>query len=469
MEATGIHFLFDRWKAGIKSMLSQNLASNIDKNFDALEPHVQKQLSRYGINADQWALIQKTSDTLRGFNGNKYLTPTSIKEGLGDKDIQQVLKNRGTVSDALRDDVAAKQAHYDATKQKLDEARSKSASLTQIGTKEEIAARSFVTRYANELKQAESSLNAHQQILDARLGKIKATPDIQQALDRYSEYDQGIDSKSADALRNSISDKILSMYSDAAREGVVSPGIKEQALMYGNLKKGTATSEGIKFLLQFNAWPLAAYNQILERNIYQSLSKKDVVYNMGMLVALGVPAGYARMCLNAKISGQPIPNPLSIKTILSATAQSGALGIMGDELFGQIQRMGTAGIVALAGPAVGDINDIASLYGKAMGNAEGENHKLWPDLARLAVNHVPFANLFYIKGAYDYLLAYHLLEAASPGWWERQNQRMRKETGNTMIGYTPGAGVPWGVPGVYLSKGNASSGVLGNGKLGGIH
>ena len=189
MEATGIHFLFDRWKAGIKSMLSQNLASNIDKNFDALEPHVQKQLSRYGINADQWALIQKTSDTLRGFNGNKYLTPTSIKEGLGDKDIQQVLKNRGTVSDALRDDVAAKQAHYDATKQKLDEARSKSASLTQIGTKEEIAARSFVTRYANELKQAESSLNAHQQILDARLGKIKATPDIQQALEL--SYRQG--------------------------------------------------------------------------------------------------------------------------------------------------------------------------------------------------------------------------------------------------------------------------------------
>jgi len=354
MDATGIHFLFDRWKAGIKSMLSQNLASNIATKFEDLEPHVQKQLSRYGINADKWSLIQKTEPNLRDFNGNKYLTPTSIKEGLA--------------------------GHPDA---------------------------------------------------------------------------------------GNLSDKILSYYSDAAREGVVTPGIKEQALMYGNLKKGTLTSEGIKFLLQFKAWPLAAYNQILERNIYQSLSKKEVVYNMGMLVAIGVPAGYARMVMNAKLAGRPAPDPLSIKTILEATANSGALGILGDELFGQIQRMGTQGIVALAGPVVGDVNDIASLYGKAVGDVEGEKNKLWPDLAHIAVNHVPFANLFYVKGAYDYLLAYHLLEAASPGWWERTNQRLRKETGNAMIGYVPGAGVPYGVPGVYLAKGNASSGVLGNGKLGG--
>ena len=358
MDATGIHFLFDRWKAGIKGMLSQNLASSIDTKFDALEPHIQKQLSRYGINADEWGLIQKTSDNLREFNGNKYLTPTSIKEGLGD--------------------------HPDA---------------------------------------------------------------------------------------NSISDKILSYYSDGAREGVVTPGIKEQALMYGNLKKGTLSSEFIKCLLQFKAWPLAAYNQILERNIYQSLSKKDVVYNMGMLVALGVPAGYARMCLNAKIAGQPIPNPLSIKTVLQATAQSGALGIMGDELFGQIQRMGTQGALALGGPVAADVNDISHLYSKAMQYAEGDtkNLKLWPDLAHMAVNHVPFANLFYVKGAYDYLIAYHLLEAADPGYWERANQRLRQEGNNTMIGYSPGAGVPWGVPGVYLKSGNASSGILGNGKLGGMH
>ena len=338
MDSTGIHFLFDKWKAGIKGMLSEHLASQIGNKFENLEPHIQKQLSRYGINADEWSLIQKSASNLREYNRNKYLTPSSILESLGD--------------------------HPDAKR---------------------------------------------------------------------------------------ISDRILSLYSDAAREGIVSPGIKEQALMYGNTKRGTIPGEGLRFLMQFKAWPIAAYNQILERNIYQSLSKKEVVYNMGMLLAIGVPAGYARICMNAALAGRPLPDPSSIKTLLESAANSGALGIVGDELFGQIQRMGKEGAVALAGPVAGDINDIAKIYGKAMGDVEGENNKLWPDLAHFAVNHVPFANLFYVKGAYDYLVAYHLLEAASPGWWERTNQRLENEGQKPMIGYVPGRGVPYGMPGVYLS------------------
>ena len=42
---------------------------------------------------------------------------------------------------------------------------------------------------------------------------------------------------------------------------------------------------------------------------------------------------------------------------------------------------------------------------------------------------------------------------------------MKNETGNTMVGYVPNRGVPYGVPSLYLTKGNESSGVLGNGKL----
>ena len=35
-----------------------------------------------------------------------------------------------------------------------------------------------------------------------------------------------------------------------------------------------------------------------------------------------------------------------------------------------------------------------------------------------------------------------------------------------MTGYMPGAGVPWGVPGVYLKNSSGqSSGVFGNGQL----
>ena len=68
---------------------------------------------------------------------------------------------------------------------------------------------------------------------------------------------------------------------------------------------------------------------------------------------------------------------------------------------------------------------------------------MWPDLAHFGVRHIPFANLVYLKGALDYLVWYHLYEAASPGWWERTNRRLLREQGRTMTGYAPGQGVPW--------------------------
>ncbi len=78
------------------------------------------------------------------------------------------------------------------------------------------------------------------------------------------------------------------------------------------------------------------------------------------------------------------------------------------------------------------------------------------------MRHVPFANMLYLKGTLDYMLFYHLYEAASPGWWERTNRRLIKEQGRAMTGYTPGGSVPSGVPWLYMQNGQGqSSGLMG--------
>ena len=352
MEATGIHLLFDRWKAGIKDLVSHHLASNIDTLHAKLEPHIRNELSRYGINEAEWKLIQSSKDRLREFNGRQYLTPAGIKEGLA--------------------------GHADADR---------------------------------------------------------------------------------------IADAILGYYSDSAREGVVTPGVKEQAYMYGGTKKGTLGGESRRAILQFKAWPLAAWHQLIERDVYSSLSKKEAVCQIGLLAAIGTTAGYGRLSMNALMAGKPAPDYHKLSTLVESVGASGFLGVLGDSMFGSVDRMSKEGIGALAGPEIGEASGIAQTYAKAVQYAEGSKVNLWPELAHAAISHVPFSNLFYVKGAYDYLLAYHVLEAAQPGWWERTNQRLKQETGSTMTGYSPGAGVPYGIPGVYLGSGNSSSGVLGNGKL----
>jgi hypothetical protein len=366
MDMTGLHFLFDRTKAGVRDMLAHNLGRNLDKDWKDLDPHLANMLDKYRITPDEWGMMQKV-DNLPSDNGRTYLTPSAAKRVDGQ-----------TVEDTLREN-----------------------------------------------------------------GVI--TPETSQE-DVY---------KAVDKFRNDLSDKLLSYYSDGAAHAVVTPGVRERALLLGSTRPGTGAGELMRFIMQFKMWPVAAMHQILEREIFMSLSGKEAAWNIGKLVAIGVPAGYLRMFINDEITGHPARDPTDPRTLLAAAAQSGGLGIMGDFLFGEASRMGASPIATAGGPVISDVDSLWKIF-----NGWKEGKAGWGDLAHFAVRHIPFANLVYLKGALDYLLWYHLYEAANPGWWERSNRRLLKEQGRTMTGYTPGAGVPWGVPGAYLSAGGNTTGIL---------
>lgn len=357
MDATGVHLVYDRVKAGISDMLAHNLGRNIGKDFADLDPRLQNMLTKYRITADDWASMKGAE--LPNWNGRAYLTPKSV---------------------------------------------------------------------------------AH--------------------------------------ISGELSDKLMSYYSDGAAHGVVTPGARERAMILGGTRPGTVPGEMMRFIAQFKMWPLAAYTQVLEREIYMSLSATDRAWNLGTLVALGIPAGYMRMAISDEVSGKPPRDPRDPATLLAAAAQSGGLGILGDFFFGETSRMASGLIATAGGPVAADADALIHMYNSwredtdnaAMG--KGPHHKngaygdIWPDLARFAVKHIPGANLFYVKGALDYMLWYHLYAAASPSWWERSNRRLIKDQGRTMTGYTPGGGVPFGVPGLYLGNNSGqSAGLLGNGQL----
>lgn len=352
MDSTGIHYVFDHIKAGVRAMLSHNLARNLDKDFSAIDPHLSQMLEKYGIGTAEWEKLRGLED-LPVSNDRRYLTPSAA----------------GRIDPAL-------------------------------------------------------------------------------------------------------SDKLLSYYSDAAAHAVVTAGVRERAFLLRGTRPGTPEGEMLRFLYQFKMWPVAAMNQVIGREIYMSLSKTEAAWNIGKIVALGVPVGYLRMAINDVASGRPVRDIRKPETLLAAAAQSGGIGILGDFLFGEVNRMGGGLIPTLGGPVVSDADTLVKMYGRFKGDVEGEkNHRngqfgdLWPDLAHFAVRHIPFANLVYAKGALDYMAWYHLYAAASPGWWERTNRRLQKEQGRTMTGYAPGGGVPWGVPGIYLhTPGGQSSGVLSGGR-----
>lgn len=245
-------------------------------------------------------------------------------------------------------------------------------------------------------------------------------------------------------LRYELSDKLYSYYGDAASHSTVTAGVQQRALIVGKTQPATFSGELVRFIAQFKMWPLAAMTQVIGREIHLSLSRKEMAWNLGIMAAFSMTFGYVRMAVNDVATGRPVRDPSDPNTMMAALAQGGGVGILGDFLFGEVNRFEN-GLEVLGGPLLSDTGQLVKIFGRWRKGEAG-----WPDLAHFAVQHVPFANLVWFKGMMDYLLWYHLYEAASPGWWERTNRRLLREQGRAMTGYQPGAGVPWTPWGIEL-------------------
>jgi hypothetical protein len=375
MSATGLPYLFEHAKAGMREMLADHLGRNVGQPFAALEQHLQNALRGYGIGSQEWELL-RTAGTLDA-SGHKYLTPQAGQR-VDAAAAEALLRSRGVLGDK--------------------------------STPEQIAA-------------------------------------------------------AVDGLKRDLGDGLMMYYQDAADRSTVTAGAREQAFLRGSMKPGSVQDELVASLMQFKTWPVAALHQVLGRQFYDSVSRREAVWGVGAVVGLSMLGGYLRMTARDLAYGDEPRLPKNVgdaaKIALAALAQGGGLGIFGDFLFGEANRMGASNLSSLGGPVATDLSRLYEIYNRWL-TSIGTDHKgdAWSDLARWGIDHVPFAGLFYLKGAANYLLWFHLFEAMHPGWWERTNRRMEREQGRHMMGYSPGGGVPWGVPGIYTSARGRRAGLL---------
>jgi hypothetical protein len=228
--------------------------------------------------------------------------------------------------------------------------------------------------------------------------------------------------KAITGFRRDLSDKLgMLFYEDAADHAVVAPGVREQAFLQGRLAPGSGPSEMLHMLMQFKTWPLAALHQKLGREYYEGLSRGDKIWGIGLLTGLSMLGGYIRMTARDLAYGDQPRTPRNVGDAFkiggAAIAQGGGLGLLGDYLFGEINRLG-AGAASGGGPIGTDLGRLTEIYNRTMREIGDEKHTpgdLWPELARFGLGHIPFANLFYTKAAFDYLVAYHMFEGLKPG------------------------------------------------------
>jgi hypothetical protein len=170
---------------------------------------------------------------------------------------------------------------------------------------------------------------------------------IEQLLRARGTIAKGAEQEAVDraigAYRQDLSDKLGMFFQDAADHAVVAPGVREQAILSGNMKPGSVGYEMLQ-LSQFSTWPVAAMHQKLGREFAEGLGNADKLWGVGLLAGLSVLGGYIRMTARDLTSGDQPRTPRSVGDAMriggAALAQGGGLGLLGDWLFGEVVRLG---------------------------------------------------------------------------------------------------------------------------------
>jgi hypothetical protein len=266
-------------------------------------------------------------------------------------------------------------------------------------------------------------------------GKSYITPDRIRELP--DEVVAGLGRDAADGRRK-LELSVLRFFADETSYGIVEVDPRTRRTMTLGTRPGTVAGEALRFMGQFKGFPMAFTQRVGGRALFGHRAGAGILEksaHIGTLVAGLTMAGYASMTIKDLIKGNWPPRDLSDPgTWAAAFIQGGAAGIYGDFLFGRVNRFGGDVLETVVGPTAGTASQLIEMAQRARtaGLSSDEEFK-FGELITVATGNTPFANLFYVKPALDFLFMNSLREAASPGYLRRNEGRRKKEYGQTSV------------------------------------
>lgn len=247
--------------------------------------------------------------------------------------------------------------------------------------------------------------------------------------------------------------KLLGVVNTESEFAVITPGWKERSAFYGELQRGTIKGELIRSMLQFKSFPWAALQRSMDAVANQDTGMSKALMVSWLLMSTTL-AGAMIIQVREMLAGKD-PRPMfpdkpydKFKFWGAAFLQGGALGIYGDFLSSVNQsRYGTGPLEVMAGPTVGPLLSLALVQpmNAAAKTIEGkETHLAAQSIAQLK-GFVPGNNLWYTKAATEHLVWQRVMEALSPGYLSKIQQRTRKEYGQDWF-WRPGETMPERAP-----------------------
>lgn len=250
-------------------------------------------------------------------------------------------------------------------------------------------------------------------------------------------------SDARDQLEGQLRGYILDRLNIAMSE----PGDRTQAFMKMGTVPGTVAGEAIRFAGQYKSFTASFMQNVLGREVFgrgytpaglgesKTTSMTNALMRNGSGAFIGAANlfvwatlfGYTSMQAKLLLKGQT-PRPADPKTFLAAAAQGGGLGILGDFMFGEVNRMGAGPVTSLMGPAASNADSIITLLqSTTRGDAD------LGDWYRTSLDNTPFLNVFWLRTAMNGLILNRIQDALDPGSLERYQRRVEREQGNDFL------------------------------------
>lgn len=371
---SGLTAWTDARRAGAARMLSAYVGSKVGKGWKDLDGRFKHGLGLHGIGPKEWAAIREAQ--FRAASGKTYVTPDRIAD-LADDVVDKLIPAA---------DVAGARAAF-----KVDETTMRQFKRT-----------------------------------------IPVPPEIQ--AERLAKFEAWL-GRRRDGARLDLELGLRRYFADEVDFAVIETDEQTRRMMYWGTRPGTFAGEALRFVFQFKGFPIAYTNRVLGRAVMGGAGSTPAErllnngWHIGHLIAGTLAAGYMAMTAKDMLRGWwPPRDPKDPMTWMAAAAQGGGAGIYGDFLFGRASRFGNGPLETVAGPTLGAGAGALNLL---MHLREGDAKA--GDAFNVALQNTPFANLWYVRPAADFLVLNSLHEAMSPGYLGRQERMRRKDMGQERL------------------------------------
>lgn len=275
---------------------------------------------------------------------------------------------------------------------------------------------------------------------------IRGVPD-----DVIASYVEGkglkVTERSIADARDTLEGQLRGYVLDRLNIAMSEPGERTQAFMKMGTIPGTVAGEAIRFAGQYKSFTASFMQNVLGREVFgrgytpaglgesKTTSLTNALLRNGKGAFVGAANlfvwatlfGYISMQSKLMLKGQT-PRPADAKTFLAAASQGGGLGILGDFMFGQVNRMVAGPVTSLMGPVASNADTLITLLQQTTrGDAKSG------DWYRTALDNTPFLNVFWLRTAMNGLILNRIQDALDPGSLERYQRRVEREQGNTFL------------------------------------